>query len=244
MEKSTLKQSKLAHWLMSDYANFQNGNMVGYKVSKFELLVAKHDLKTLYLRKIKYKPSKKPLNEFLAMLDGLDEVNIKESIETLKMAYIKSVQDFCICNDDFSLALSLMSKEAYNKFIRFLFDFMNYNQIPYRSEIVELLQEQQEHFFLFQMLKYKKCYICGNYGELHHLEQVGTEGYKSDYGQLTYTCLCRKHHSEVHSDARALSRVKGIKLSEKELQILKTVYKNHFRGENKNEKVRDEKEKR
>ena len=233
MNKATREQQKLVYWLFSDYANFKNFKDVGSTVSDYELYQAKNDLKKFYIKHINYKPSKNSLEQFLAMLDKLDDKSIKIDIEALKIAYIKSIQDFCLNYENFSLALNLMSKEGYRKFIEYLFGFFNEKEIPYRKEIADLLRKNESDYFIFICLKYKRCTMCGNAGELAHIEHVGSAGYKSDYGQLTYTCLCRKHHSETHADGRL--KAEGIKLTEKQLQILKPIYKNHFKGEKKNE---------
>ena len=228
MINATREQQKLVYWLISDYANFRYGNVVGSTPSDYAIYQAKNELKKMYIKNINYKPPKNSLEQFLNVLDSFKDKTLGEDLEFVKMAYIKSIQDFCLNYENFSLSLKLMTKEGYTKFIEYLFDFFNEKDIPYRKEIAELLMQNENEFYLYQCLKYKRCCICGNSGELHHLEQVGTEGYKSDYGQLTYTCLCRKHHSEVHADGRL--KVEGIKLNEKQLKDLKLIYKNHFKG--------------
>lgn len=229
---STREQQKLAHWLLSDISNFRTGKSTGSSASEYEMFITKKDIKKHYLRIRSYKPPKNSLESFIDRLDSFKDKSIGEELEVIKTEYVKSIQDFLLLDDNFSLALSLMSKEGYQKFIRFLFDFMQEQQIPFRREIVELMQEQDDEYYLFQCLKHKVCYICGKRGELAHIEHVGSKGYKSDFGQMRYTCACREHHSETHSDARQVLR--GIELNEYQLDILKRVYPNHFRGTKKN----------
>lgn len=225
---STRDQQKLAYWLIGDCSNFRHGIKTGSSPSEYEMFVTKRDIKKTYLRIRNYKPSKTSLEDFMRKLDEFSDRLTTDEIDDLKLAYIKSIQDFLLLDDNFSLALALMSKEGYQKFIRFLFDFMQEQQIPFRREIVELMQEQDDEYYLFQCLKHKVCYICGKKGELAHIEHVGSKGYKSDFGQMRYTCACREHHSETHSDARQVLR--GIELNEYQLEILKRVYPKHFRG--------------
>lgn len=227
---STREQGKLAHWLMSDISNFRHGKSVGSTPSEYELYATKKDIKKHYLKVRNYKPPKTSLEDFINRLEEFKDKSIGEELEVVKMEYVKSIQDFLLLDDNFSLALALMSKEGYQKFIRFLFDFMQEQQIPFRREIVELMQEQDDEYYLFQCLKHKVCYICGKRGTIHHVEQVGSNGYKSDFGQLNYTCLCPEHHAQTHSDARFKLIVRGIDLDSYKLDILKGVYKNHFRG--------------
>ena len=227
---STKEQGKLAHWLLSDISNFRFGKSTGSTPSEYELYVTKKEIKKSYLRIRSYKPPKDSLEKFLERLAEFKDKSIGEELESLQMDYIKSIQDFLLLDDNFSLALGLMSKEGYSKFIRFLFDFMQEQQIPFRREIVDLMQQQDDEFYLFQCLKRKVCYICGKAGTIHHVEQVGSKGYKSDFGQLNYTCLCPEHHSQTHSDARVKLVVRGIELDSYKLDILKRVYTNHFKG--------------
>lgn len=232
MNKATREQQKLVYWLFSDYANFKNYKEVGSTVSEYELYKSKNELKQFYIKYVNYKPPKNSLEDFIAMLDTFKDKTLGEDLEIVKMVYIKSIQDFCLNYENFSLALNLMTKEGYRKFIEYLFDFFNEKEIPYRSEIADLLKKNENDYFIFICLKYKRCTVCGNAGELAHIEHVGSAGYKSDYGQLTYTCLCRKHHSESHADGRV--KIDGIKLNKKQLEILKPIYKNHFKGVEKN----------
>lgn len=228
MNKATREQQKLVYWLFSDFSNFKSGKQVGSTPSEYELYLAKNELKKFYIKYVNYKPPKNSLEDFIAMLDTFKDKTLGEDLEIVKMAYIKSIQDFCLNYENFSLALNLMTKEGYKKFIEYLFDFFNEKEIPYRTEIADLLKKNENEYFIFISLKYKRCVECGNAGELAHIEHVGSAGYKSDYGQLTYTCLCRKHHSESHADGRV--KPEGIKLSKKQLEILKPIYKNHFKG--------------
>lgn len=230
--KATREQQKLVYWLFSDFSNFKSGKQVGSTPTEYDLYLAKNELKKFYIKYVNYKPAKNSLEQFIDMLDTFKDKTLGEDLEIVKMAYIKSIQDFCLNYENFSLALNLMTKEGYRKFIEYLFDFFNEKEIPYRSEIADLLKKNENDYFIFISLKYKRCVECGNSGELHHVIQCGTEGYKSDYGQLEYTCLCRKHHSETHADSR--KKAVGIKLSKKQLEILKPIYKNHFKGVEKN----------
>ena len=229
MKDKTLKYSresqKLIYWLISDYANFQNGNNPGSKVGDYQLSKSKKELKKMYLKSIKYEAIPKPIEWFIDIIDKLENDFDKQD---LKLAYVKSIQDFAIKVDEFSLMQSLMSQEGANRFIRWLIDMFMDNDITFRTEVADLMKKSDENSFIYVCLKYKRCVVCGKHGEIHHVEQVGSAGYKSDYGQLEYSCLCREHHSEVHADGRVVAN--GIKLNEKQLEVLKGKYKNHFKG--------------
>lgn len=232
MNKATREQQKLVYWLISDYSNFKNFKDVGSTVSEYELYQAKNELKKFYIKYVNYKPSKNSLEDFITMLDNYKDKTLGEDLEIVKMAYIKSIQDFCLNYENFSLALNLMSKEGYRKFIEYLFDFFNEKEIPYRKEIADLLMQNENEFYLYQCLKYKRCCLCGNSGELHHVTNISRfSGYKHEtldlLNEIEYTCLCRKHHSETHSDGRI--KAEGIKLNKKMLETILPLYNNQFK---------------
>ena len=232
MINATREQQKLVYWLINDYANFRYGQEVGSTASEYAIYQAKTELKKLYIKHINYKPSKNSLEDFLSVLDTFKDKTLGEDLETLKMAYIKSIQDFCLNYENFSLALNLMTKEGYRKFIEYLFDFFNEKEIPYRSEIADLLKKNENDYFIFISLKYKRCVECGNSGELHHVTNISRfGGYKHEklelLKEIEYTCLCRKHHSDIHSDGSF--KTKGIKLNKKMLESILHLYPNQFK---------------
>lgn len=223
---------KLIYWIIADFANFWNGNSVGSNPSDFQLYEAKKRLKSEFLKLFKYKTIKKPLHQYLEVLEGKDNI----SVEELQERFIKAIQGIFLNNDDFSLTLELLSQGTANKFVAHLYELAIDNGIQLRKEIIDLFHEQQEEKFIFIGLLKKKCSVCGRTGELDHWDSVSQiGGYKFDDGsKLRYICLCREHHTIKHNLGRdnftKKYGYKGIHLNEKQVEMLLSVYKNHFKA--------------
>lgn len=54
--------------------------------------------------------------------------------------------------------------------------------------------------YLWQCMKYRKCAVCGNKGEIHHVDTIGMGNNRRtvDDSQYRKICLCRIHHTEAH----------------------------------------------
>lgn len=232
----TRETQKLIYWLFASYANFRVGAGPDAKVEEYNLYIAKKELKRLYIKASGYKADSKSLETFLTVLaDNTDA----ETFKVLSKAYIKSIQDFAINNDDFSLCLSLLSQEKANKFVDFLFDFMIEHDIPIRKEIAELYDETQKNKYIFSLLLHKKCCVCGKpITGPHHIDRVGTQGYKNDTGlDKRLSPLCPYHHAEIETGNYTNEEFKEkypsfdyMLCDEKQIEILKDVYPHHFQA--------------
>lgn len=224
---------RLIHWLISDIANWQNGKSVGDKVTEYELYKAKKEIKKHYLKIIGYNPKNDPIEDFTGYIDKLP---ISQSMkECILFKYIKSLQDFLISTDDFSLALKAMSQKGASDFTSFLFEFCLENNIPFRKEISTLYAEQETRKFIFVCLLNKKCAICGEHADLHHWDSIGSNGYESDTGtNYRLMPLCRNHHNLFHTIGKEQFvqnyKIEGIFLKEEEVPRMKKIYPNHFKG--------------
>lgn len=237
----TRETQKLIYWLFASYSNFREGREPEASPTPYHLYEAKKELKKKYIKATGYKPNKKPLEEFLKVL--VDTVDL-ETFNKLSKAYIKSIQDFSINHEDFSLCLSLISQEKANSLVEFMFDFLLENNIPMRQELVDLYSKTQNDRYIFALLLHKKCCICGK--EItgpHHVDRVGTGGYKNDTGlDKRLSPLCPYHHAEIEDGEYTTEEFEkkyptfGYKLcNEKEIEKLKKVYKHHFKGYKKEE---------
>lgn len=228
----TRETQKLIYWLIADFSNFWSGRALGSTPTEYELFTAKQQLKKEYLKLFTYKLNPKPLYTFLKTLEDKDN----RTIDELQDSFIIAIQSFLLKQNDFSLALQLMSQDKANKFIEYLFNLALDNNIPLRKEIATLYAEQQNESYIFNTLLRKRCAVCGEYGDLDHWDNVAQiGGYKFDDGlKLRYICLCRKHHGEKHNIGRTAFKEKynleGIYLDESKVKLLKKVYKNHFKA--------------
>ena len=233
---------KLIYCLISDYSKYlKQGDFKSKEVSEFYQYKAKQDLKKKY---IKHKSIKiADLNAFDNAEDKIHELVCKNATAQQRTSEIinytiSEVQKlFLEVNGSFSLAIKLMSNESAINFTNWLFDFFIYNEIHMRSEIQELYSKEQNDQYVFTMLKNRKCAVCGENGaDLHHFLGVGkVGGYKHDTGlEVPFMSLCRTCHSLFHNigidEFRKKYLLEGIFLNEKQVEILKKVYKNHFKA--------------
>ena len=135
----------------------------------------------------------------------------------------------------FSLSLNLMSQKSANKFVNWLFEFMMDQDIPFRKEVIDLMKKGDNEKYIWNMLKRRKCVVCGAVADLHHEERVNTlGGYKHDKGQGVYLPVCRLHHNEAHNtsvkDFNDKYMIKGIRITEEQAKELKVVYPNQFKA--------------
>ncbi|KYM40948.1 hypothetical protein A2U10_01105 [Fusobacterium necrophorum subsp. funduliforme] len=229
----TAEQHRTWEWIASDLANWNTGNKVGATPDLLAHEKARFQLKQAFLSVMDYKPSSKPIEEFQSFVDKMVGLSEEQRLD-LKLANIKSMQDMYFKKEKtFSVAMNLFSKQKMTELIDFSLALLKEHNIPFRSAITEMLKEQEYEHYVWFCLKYKACEVCGNVGELHHVDQRGSKGYKTDDGRNErVTCLCRKHHSEIHADARAYEKygIHGIYLTDSMIEKLKLVYPNQFKA--------------
>lgn len=229
----TAEQHRTWEWIASDLANWNTGNKVGATPDLLAHEKARFQLKQAFLSVMDYKPSSKPIEEFQSFVDKMVGLSEEQRLD-LKLAHIKSMQDMYFKKEKtFSVAMNLFSKQKMTELIDFSLALLKEHNIPFRTAITEMLKEQEYEHYVWFCLKYKACEVCGNVGELHHVDQRGSKGYKTDDGRNErVTCLCRKHHSEIHADARAYEKygIHGIYLTDSMIEKLKLVYPNQFKA--------------
>lgn len=54
--------------------------------------------------------------------------------------------------------------------------------------------------YLYYCIKHRKCAVCGQDGEVHHVDAIGmgNDRHKVDDSDYRKICLCRKHHTIAH----------------------------------------------
>ena len=98
---------------------------------------------------------------------------------------------------DFSF--SDCSVELASEFIDFLVELIIAWEIPCKQPLIELCDDIRRYVYV--CLKYKKCAVCGQKTELHHVDAVGM-GYNRReivHEGMRVLPLCRKHHQETHT---------------------------------------------
>lgn len=84
-------------------------------------------------------------------------------------------------------------------FIDYLIQFIIKNDIPTSVSLIDNCEDINA--YIYACLVNKKCCICGKKADLHHVQSVGSQGYrdKIDHIGLKALPLCREHHIESHT---------------------------------------------
>ena len=95
----------------------------------------------------------------------------------------------------FSLADCDMSTAR--EFIRYLIDFVLEFDVPLKIPIMEVVDDVQK--YVYACLLHKKCAVCGQKAELHHVDRVGMGNNRNEIMHIGRQCLplCRTHHIEI-----------------------------------------------
>ena len=107
--------------------------------------------------------------------------------------------DYCIQTGEMPFSLSNCSISQARDYITFIIDFILREDIPLSD--VALNRTDDIDRYLWSCIKYKRCAICGQAGEIHHWDTIGMgrDRREIDDSQNKKMCLCRKHHTEAHS---------------------------------------------
>ena len=249
--KYSRESQKLIYWLINDYANHISGKAVGYTSDAYSVYQAKQQLKKLYLKHSEVTISKiKPFDNFRDTMTSKITDTLKKGITDASKTEIiiddvESLirQEFqkltLVLDGTFSLSLNLMSQKGANKFIEWLFSFMLQNDIALRQELIDLYSESENNKYIFACLQNKKCCVCGNVVTgPHHVDRVGTGGYKNDTGlDKRISPLCNYHHAEIEEGTYTNEEFKQkyktygyILCSPEQIEKLKKVYPHHFKA--------------
>lgn len=96
-------------------------------------------------------------------------------------------------------SLSDCSVEIAYDFTEFLIDFCFENNIPTRETLKARIDDIEKYLWI--CLKHRKCAICNDVGEVHHVDVIGMGRNRTKINDAIHRkiCLCRKHHTEAHN---------------------------------------------
>ena len=82
-------------------------------------------------------------------------------------------------------------------FITYLIDFVLEFDVPLKMPLTEVCDDIQKA--VYACLIHKKCIICGQRCDLHHVDRVGMGNNRNKIDHIGRQCLplCRVHHQEV-----------------------------------------------
>lgn len=96
-------------------------------------------------------------------------------------------------------SLSSCDMSTAREFITYLIDFIVKNDIPTRGPLIEQCEDIGK--YIYACLVNKKCAVCGKSADLHHVQSVGSQGYRDKINHIGLEALplCREHHTESHT---------------------------------------------
>lgn len=97
-----------------------------------------------------------------------------------------------------TFSLSDVDETTASMYITYLVDFVLENNVPTRQPITELCEDIQAAVYAAAI--HKRCIVCGQKAELHHVDRVGMGGDRHDMCHIGMRALplCRVHHNEAH----------------------------------------------
>lgn len=122
--------------------------------------------------------------------DSIDQVRYDRKIEFISKY---SLPYFSTSEYNENCSVSLASK-----FIGYIVDFCLDNDIGLSETPLHYLDDVKP--YLIKCLWERKCIICGQDGEVHHVDAIGAgrNRRKIDHTKHHLMCLCYKHHTESH----------------------------------------------
>ena len=145
-----------------------------------------------------------------ALLNDISEWNgdIPEALKE-HMKYYHMAKVGC---EHFSLSDCTMTDAR--EFINTLIEFCLENSVPLSDSGANLTDDMSR--YLYFCIMNKKCCICGQNGEIHHVQRIGMGANRNKVDDTEYPkmCLCRKHHTQCHTmpqtDFNRMYHVEGI----------------------------------
>lgn len=96
-------------------------------------------------------------------------------------------------------SLSNCSIDTAREFINTILDYALKEGVPLTDFGVDRTDDIGK--YLYFCIKHKKCAVCGDKGEIHHVDTIGmgADRRKVDDSSYRKICLCRKHHTQAHT---------------------------------------------
>lgn len=126
-------------------------------------------------------------------------------------------------------SLSNVDMTTAKEYINYLVEFCFTHSVPTKDTLLNRTEDIDR--YLYACLYHKKCLVCNDKAELHHVDKVGM-GFDREricHIGLRAEALCRKHHNEAHSLGQAAFdekyHVYGIQLDDKLCDIYSLKHK-------------------
>ncbi|MBR1763065.1 MAG: hypothetical protein IJ731_06835 [Eubacterium sp.] len=101
-------------------------------------------------------------------------------------------------------SLSTVDMTTERLFIDYLVAFCFENDVPTKDTLLHQTDDIGKYLYL--CLEHRKCAICNDYAEVHHVDKIGMgrDREKIVHIGLKAIALCHKHHIEAHNDEKGL----------------------------------------
>ena len=170
-------------------------------VAKYDdyMTMAKRDYNTVSIQLVDSRPiSSKQRKSCYAMIREIADWSgdlPSEIKEYLKADFIAT--ESLEMMDSFSLSNAPMSVVA--AFQKWLARFIVRNEVPCKKSLLSYVDDVQD--YIYACLIHKKCCICGQNADLHHVDAVGMGRDRTEiiHEGMKVLPLCREHHQEIHS---------------------------------------------
>lgn len=145
--------------------------------------------------------------------------------------------DFCLRSDKDFFSLSDTDVSTAREFIDYLIEFCFSWSVPTRDTLLNQTDDISK--YLYQCLEHRKCAICNDPADVHHVNRIGMgrDRERVVHIGLLAIALCRNHHEEAHQREKDLfeeNHVYGIKLDEYLCKKLNLNTKNRRLNDGKN----------
>ena len=186
------------------------GRIVGYDEKRGELLIRapygdwptmlKRDYKDCLVQLIDSRPlSDKQRRSCYALLREIADYTGQGIDPTKEWMKIKFIAEDLEQTADRIFSLSNAPMSLVCAFQRFIVRFILEWDIPCSFPLLDMVDDVQD--YIYSCLMNKKCCICGQHTDLHHVERVGMGRNRDEiiHEGMEVLPLCREHHAEAHT---------------------------------------------
>lgn len=200
--------------VLADIVNYDGNNLTLIPYEKLDRVLEQLKAKSVEIRIVDGRtispPQRKKIYSLLRDISSWSGYSITEIKELLKVNY-------CLDKEIDIFSLSDCEKSTAKGFITYLINFCMDNDIGTKNSLLDLNDDIGS--YLYTCLENRKCAICNQHGEVHHVDRVGMGRDRTQISHIGMKaiCLCRYHHTLVHNDEKKIFEkyhVYGIKLDE------------------------------
>lgn len=199
--KIVKKQGKKLWILLDQNANdfeVDNAMMLGY--DDVSINIDDNITVTNAQRKFAYAVINEIFDAQFGGYDGLSQDGWLVTPESVEQHF--KYKYFIRYGETISLSRSKGRKYNANNFIDILMEFVTDHDISLKDyNPLEYMQGKASYNHCYRSLMTKRCAICGQFGDLHHMDTIGMGNDRIKVNHLGRRAieLCRKHHGELDS---------------------------------------------